>query len=287
MHKNILSIFKLLKNSTQFVKIVSVFGMLMLLMYWIENLAGYNWAWLNIFSPLIKPFINIGAAITKESVKLFVATFEFKYFIALILYLAIYFIAHLAFIGLCSLEEIYEEGRKKIKKAQEDMFNATLEQTYTNQQKRIKRFDIYVEPILKQNINTKLSNISLEEEARVMNKFLISKTGVAPKRFGKGFLYSFTPFDDIDETLDIFSKLFTSDVPLDYIICVQSYDTGIEIEALKKLIDLKFINKIAAWSDTVFRYSFNDNCKYETSQLGLFQIGEKTNEAHQFIKKFI
>ena len=61
MHETILKAFGFFKSFTQFMKIVVVFCILMLLMYWISNLAGYNWAWLGFISPLLDSFINVGA----------------------------------------------------------------------------------------------------------------------------------------------------------------------------------------------------------------------------------
>ena len=48
---------------------------------------------------------------------------------------------------------------------------------------------------------------------------------------------------------------------------------------------LKNINKITTLADTAYRYNFNDICRYETSQLGVFQKENGTFEVHQFIVK--
>lgn len=287
MHETILKAFGFFKSFTQFMKIVVVFCILMLLMYWVSNLAGYNWAWLGFISPLLDSFINVGAVVSSGSIVLFKAVFEFKYFIALVLFLALYFVAHFAFIALCVTEEIYINGRNLAKKLEEDRFNAELQYKNTIEQKRIKHFTIYVEPVLKERINTKLVKIDMEEQTRIMNKFLIDKTSVAPRAFEQGFVYNFSPFDDVDKTLDVFNSLFNNDSPLDYIICVQVIDSGDEIEHLKHLVSLRFVGKIVAWSDTVYRYTFNKNCKYETTQLGLFQRNGATYEAHEFERKLI
>jgi len=287
MHKLILKIFGFLKSSTQFIKIATVFCILMLLMFWIENLANYDWKWLDFISPVLNAFINAGKNISSGSIKLFEATFEYKYFIALALFLTIYAVTHFGYIGLSFLEDLYCEGHRLAKKREEDKFNADLEQSHTIQQKKIKHFSIYIEPIVKQHINQKLVKVDIEEETKIMNKFLIDKTGVAPKKFVNGFLYAFSPFDDVDTTLRAFQALLEKEGVMDYIICVQVVDTGAELEKLKKLIGLKFVNKITAWSDTVYRYTFNKNCKYETSQLGIFQLDGSTYEAHQFEKKLI
>ena len=117
-----------------------------------------------------------------------------------------------------------------------------------------------------------------------MIKFLIEKTGLVPEKFEDGFLFSFNDFNNIDNTLDIFSKLIKSEATLDYVICVQMIDKNYikQKEQLKHLINLRFVNKISTLADTIWRYSYNTVQKYKTSQLGVFQKGEDTYEAHEF-----
>ena len=116
---------------------------------------------------------------------------------------------------------------------------------------------------------------------------MIEKTGISPIKFEEGFLFDFNSFEKIDKILDIFNKLFESKAPIDFIICLQVLDGSKQkgLDQIKTLIDLKIINKITAFADTVYRYSFNKDQGYETSQLGLFQKGNGTFEVHQFIRK--
>lgn len=288
MHKAILNLFGFLKNTAHFLKVVIVFCILMLLLYWIDNLANFNWTWLNFIKPVLDTFINIGASFSKASLKLFSANFELKYFIALLLFLVTYVLAHFIFIGLNYLEELYCDGRRFAKKVEEKIFNAKLEHSHTVEQKKINSFGIYVEPIIKNKFNVKTMNINLEEQALAMNKYLIGKTGASPVKFENGYLYKFTPFDNIDDTLKAFFSLYNQEAPMDYIICVQVLDNEDEdIPYLKKLIELRLLNKIVAWSDTIYRYSFNDICQYETSQIGIYQVNGTAREAHEFEKKYL
>ena len=126
--------------------------------------------------------------------------------------------------------------------------------------------------------------MNLDEQNKIMNKFLISKTAVNPTKYQDGFLYSFNDFNHIDDILEHFFKLIKSDAPLDYRICVQiiSKNAAKEMEQLKELISLDFVNKITTLSDTVWRYKFNSSHRYSTSQLGIFQQGDGSFEVHQF-----
>lgn len=284
MNKFILEMFGFIRSALHFCKIIVVFSILMLLMIWVQDLTGQSWGWTNFIEPFIDMFILAGATISSKSITLFDATFEFKYFWALILFVILYVISHVLIIVLDYLKEIYGEGRKIVKKMQEDYFNRSLERQNTNEQEKIKRYQIFVSTSIKKKFSHKECNVNLEEQNIIMNKFLISKTGINPTKFSDGFLYSFNDFNHIDEVLEYFFRLIKSDAPLDYIICVQiiSENAAKEMEQLSQLINLKMVNKITTLSDTVWRYKFNKSHRYSTVQLGLFQHGKDTFEVHQF-----
>lgn len=284
MHKFILGIFEFLKNLLHFCKILVVFSIMMLLMIWTQDLINQSWAWTDFIKPLVNLFIVAGSMISSKSITIFEATFEYKYLWALVLFILLYVIFNTIILILESLKETYGEGRRIIKKFQEDNFNKSLEKNIKNEQERIKKYQIFVSTSIKKNFSHKEFNVDLDEQNKIMNKFLISKTGVNPTRFQDGFLYSFNDFNHIDDSLEHFFKLIKSDAPLDYLICVQiiSQNSTKEMEQLKELINLKFINKIVTLSDTVWRYGFNPLRKFSISQLGLFQKGDETFEVHEF-----
>ena len=122
MHKFMLKFFGFLKSSAQFLKVVTIFCLLCLILYWIEHLAHFNWAWLNFIKPLLDAFLEVGNAISDGSVTLFEAVFEYKYGIALIFFLTLYFVAHAIQMGFEGLEELYSDGRRLVKKIQEDAY---------------------------------------------------------------------------------------------------------------------------------------------------------------------
>ena len=284
MNKFILEIFEFLKNILHLCKIITVFSILMLLMIWVQDLINQSWGWTDFIKPLIDMFVIAGAAISSKSITIFEATFEYKYLWALILFILLYVIFHFLMIALESLKETYGEGRKIVKKIQEDAFNKSLARQMTNEQEQIKKYQIFVSTSIKKKYSHKECNVNLDEQNRIMNKFLIEKTGINPTNYQDGFIYSFNDFNHIDDVLENFFKLVNSDAPLDYIICVQiiSKEKLKEMEQLNELISLKFVNKITTLSDTVWRYRFNKSHKYSTSQLGLFQKNNNTFEVHQF-----
>lgn len=286
MHKTVLKLFGFLKSCVQFFKIITVFCIMMLLLYWTNNLANYNWKWLGFISPVLDYFVNIGSIVSQGSIKLFHANFEYKYFIALSIFLTFYYIEHLIYICLVFTEELYNKSRALVKKMEENLFNKSLQEKNTLQQKKIRYYQVYINVFIKDKFNNKFQSINLEEEKNKLNKFLIEKTQVAPIKFEEGFLYAFSTFDNIDNTLDILSKILKTESPLDYLIGIQIIDNDrIKCnEQLKRLIKLNILNKITTLSETVYRYSFNKNQQYETIQLGLFQKEKDTFEVHEFIK---
>lgn len=279
------SIFGFLKNILQFLKIVLVFCMLMLLLYWTKNLANLDWGWMGFVSPVLDCFIGIGSMISNGSLKLFEAVFEYKYMWALVIMIALYYIVHFLYFATEAMEEAFHEGHKLIKRIEERKFNDSLQKEQTDEQTAIKKYRIFVSTSVKKKFAHLECNVNYEEQNKLMNKFLMEKLSIAPTQYENGYLYSFSDFNSIDNVLDVFFKLLNSSAPLDYIICVQICTGNLieEKEQLKSLIDLKFENKISMMSDTAFRYKFNKSHKYGTSQLGMFQKGNDTVEAHEFI----
>ena len=133
-------------------------------------------------------------------------------------------------------------------------------------------------------LKSKSSGVDLEEQNQILIKHLVNKTGVQPKPFEEGYLFSFKSFKMIDNNLEILSKVLMSSAPVNYIICVQILDNAKKsAEQLKILISLKFLNKIAAMNNTAYRYQFNNNKKYRTTSLGIYQKNGNSFEIQEFI----
>ena len=284
MHKLVLRTFNFLKNCMQFIQIAMLFSILILLLFWIQNITNSSWDWLTFFTPYLNSFVTLGEIVSKKSIDLFGAVFEFKYFIAVLYYAFIYYIAHLCLCGLAFLEDVYDDKRRAYKKTVENNMNTAMDVQMTVEQKRLHRYQIYVTATLKKKFRHQELNVDLEEQLRLMNKFLIENTEVSPEKYEEGYLYTFENFEKIDRVLEIFFKLIKSTAPLDFVICVQvlGEDISRETSQLKHLISLKFANKISTLADTVWRYRYNKFHRYGTSQLGIFQFDDRTFEAHEF-----
>lgn len=286
MKNFILKMFDFLKNSVKFLEIVIIFFTMLIILYWIQHLIGTEWVWLSFFYPILDSIIFVVEYLTPDSLFNTENYVQYKYIASLLLLAVIYFSIRYILITVEMLENIYINVTSKVKKIREDKFNNDLIKNQKNEQNLIKKYVVYVSS----SVNDKKSygqEVSLDEQNKIMNKFLIEKTSVLPEVFEDGFLYKFNDFDSIDNILDVFYKLLQSNAPLDYLIVVHAYksDFNSEIENLKKLIALKLVNKMYLSSETSYRYGFNKNKKYETSQLGIFQKDDITIEVLNFVKK--
>lgn len=276
-------VFRVIQSLLDFLKIICVFCMLMLMLYWIQHLAQLDWAWLGFIAPLLNGFIAAGEMVSDSSINFFGAIFEYKYIWALAFMGILYFILNLLKIGTEVMEEAYDNARRAVNKMKENSFNNQLKKEQNNEQLAIKKYQIFVSTSIKKKFcHTELS-INIEEQNKIMNKFLIEKLGISPTVYRDGYLYSFNDFNKIDDVLDIFFKLISSKSPLNYFINVQILTNKIDNKELDSLIDLKFENKISMLSDTAFRYKFNASHRYGVSQLGIYQKENLTIEAHEFI----
>ena len=282
MEENKFTIFNFLRDSIHFLKIVIVFTLLLLQLYWVQNLINIFWDWFKPINGIFEYLVNFSEQISSKSMILINAEIEYKYCIAIFILIIFYAIAHLLYIGVNALEEIYSNIKSHIKKSQESKFNKNLYNEISRQEKKIKHYQIYIQTQLKPNYEM----LNLEEENQKLIKYLKEKTNVAPIIFNNGFIFEFDAFNMADSNLDIFSDLINSDSPLNYIVCIQVIDNVEKTdEQLRILADLKIYNKIVLMSDTAYRYNFNNYKKYKTISLGIYQKSGETIEIHEFIRK--
>ncbi len=286
MHKLILKIFALLKNIVYFIKIVMMFFLLLHLLYWIQNLTNGHYLWLTFFKPVLEFFVSIGKCVSDGAIDAFGALFEYKYFIAVCIYVGLFYLCNLIIMLLEQLEDKYDDAHRFIKKTQEKIYNTEFKVTQENIEKKYIEYKIFVSAKLKKKFTHQELGFNLDEQMKIMQEFLTEKTGVYPVKYRNGFLYSFNNFNLVDGVLTVFFKLIKSNSPLDYFINVQIVEDGNSIcmEELNQLIDLMHENKITMLSNTAYRYKFNVGHKYGTSQLGLFQKGKDMLEVHEFIE---
>ena len=98
MHKYILKFFNGLKSFWHFMKIVWVFCIIMLLLFWIQNLTHAEWSWMGFITPFLKSLLEIANNIYSISFNIWGAVFELKYISAIVILLVLYFCMNLLII---------------------------------------------------------------------------------------------------------------------------------------------------------------------------------------------
>ena len=202
MDKFFIKVFGFSKSCIQFLKILVVFTILMLIFYWIQDLLGSFWAWTGFIKPVLDLFVKIGAQITSGSTTIFGATFEYKFLAALTLLLLLYAFTNFLKFLVEKFEEIYFATRKAIRKIEEEKLNTSLEMQAIQEQEKLKKYQIYVSASVKGNLAHREFNVNLEEQNKIMLKFLIEKTMCNPTKKDEGYLFEFNHFEGIDSVLD-------------------------------------------------------------------------------------
>ncbi len=281
MYKIILKGFDVLKNLWCFLKLVSVFFVMILLLFWIQNLTNGNWQWLDFFTPFMNNLLSAGACICSVSLDLFGTRFELKYIGALIILAVVYYGMNLAIFLTNLMESGYKDSYALHKKAQEVQMNKELQSNIIKEEMSINKYVVTVNTVIKSKFSHNEIDIDLQKHNDIMVNFIESRLGVRPVMFAGCYMYNFNEFSKIDSVLSVFFEVLHSSTPLDYAICIQA---GENLSQLENLIKLRHFGKITMAADTSYRYRFNAIHRYQTSQVGIFQNGSGTLEVHEFLE---
>lgn len=279
MNNLILKIFGFIKNVIYFFRMASVFLIIMLVLYWIQNLIGAQWGWMNFIKPLLEWVLNFANSIYSLSFDFFGANFELKYLTALSL-LALFAVA-MKFVdfGVSVLEGAYKSAHFVYKKTTEKVFNDNLESKITYEQKKLKKYTLVIHTQVKKKFSHQELHIDIDHHNELMNDFISSKTSQTPSEYDGGFMYSFDNFDKIDSVLVLLFKILNANGPLDYAFCIQIDD---QINKLNKLVELKHFGKVTMAADTAYRYRFNASHRFQVVPVGEFKYDGGTLEVHEF-----
>ena len=279
MHSFIIGIFNFIKNVFYFVRIVCVFCILLLLLYWIQNLIHAEWAWLGFFKPFLDLLLGEANKIYSVSFDLWGAVFEFKYLSALIILLLSSLVMKACEILVNFAEGFYRGTRMLCKKTEQTLMNNKLHEDTKTQELKLTKYNVLIKTQIKKKFSHQELSINIDEQNIIMNDFIKEKTSVSPMSLNGAFLYQFNSFENIDTVLDVLFKLINSSAPIDYSISIQ---VGEDLKQLGKLSELEHWGQVTMAADTAYRYKFNTTHRYGTYPVGLFQYEEKTLEVHEF-----
>ena len=279
MHSFVLGIFSFIKNTLHFLRIVCVFCIMMLALYWVQNLINADWTWIGFIKPFLDSLLAAANSIYSFSFKFFGAEFELKYFSAVVILVIASLLFRVAEFAVGVLEGTYKSARFVYKKTEEVLLNKKLALDTANEEKKLQNYTVVINTRIKNKFAHIEQNINLDEQNALMNDYITAKTSLKPALYDGGFMYSFNNFDKADRVLDILFKLLHSEAPIDYAICIQINN---DMKQLKKLVELRHFGKVTMAADTSYRYRFNETHKYQTSHVGIFQYEGGTIEVHEF-----
>jgi len=284
IHEFIMDVFNGLINAEKSLRIVCVFFMMMLSLYWIQNLIGTTWNWMAFIAPSLDWILEASNDILPFSFDFGGKAFEAKYFCAAIIIFVIILILKLISLIIEFARDFYEEMYFKYKKAKEDLFNESLKTLLELKERKTKNYALYIQTGLSKKYLQKSMMIDIHEQNHLMNNFIEERTKVTGTEYKQGFLYKFNNFDKIDNVIDILYRIINSPAPLRYMICIQAGDN---MEQLDKLISLQEWGRIVIAADTLYRYMCNEVHRYPTKPLGIFQKDEEPNtlELHEIIEE--
>lgn len=288
MHHFIIKCFDFFRSTMQFLKIVCVTIILMILLYWIQNLIGAEWGWFGFMRPPLDVLLDFSDKIYSGSLTFFGAVFEFKYAIAVIIMIIIAIIINAISNASHEVQRIYHNSRIIFKKAGENVFNGNLQRQVAKKEKKLQKYYVILKARLRKKYAIEEFNVDIENINNQINQFIITQLGVRPTdyQFSKTeefyiSEYRFDSFDDIDQALDVLFKAKNAKAQVEYAICIQIEDNA---PKLNKLLSLDNFDKITIAADTAYRYTYVKSPRYKTSMVGVFQNGDDVLEVHEFQK---
>lgn len=279
MHKIISFFLKKLDEIRNFLNLVCAFFILALSLYWIETAIQTKWTWLNFIRPVLNNIIDLSKDILPLPLHDLVEKFNSGFIVSITLILVLMVLIKYIFEKADLLQIHYENMHISHKISAEKAFNKKLANNISREQEKISKYMVLINTKIKKNFSHEELNINIDEQNKLMNDFIFSKTEIKYQNYNGGFLYYFDDFNQIDNIITILFKLIKSSAPLDYNISIQVEN---DLDKIKKLADLENFGKIIMGADTVLRYKHNKAHKFGTSCIGIYQKDESTFEIHEF-----
>lgn len=284
MYKNFTIFIKLaqcIENICQFIALIFILGFLVFIFYIIFALGNAN-SYLSFLDPFVENIKYVIELFWKGSEA---PTNIHGYMAGLILLAG----------GFCVfqfLKERFEALGKFLIKAKEDcrrfedkQVNEQIHKNIDKMNDKITKAIVYIE--LKPKERT-VEKVNLEEQYLQLNNFLYSKLGLAPIKYGNGYIYKFLNFKTIDLSLKTFMKAINSEAPVDYMVILQAYE-GSEDFAYMEIFKLRttgIYNTIIMAPTTNIRYEYIKDAVYTTGIIGRYMIENDDVSIYEIREKF-
>ena len=153
MHEFILGIFRFIKSFLYLLRIICVFLILMLLLYWIQNLTNAHWEWMSFIKPFLDGLLAAANQIYSLSFDFFGAKFELKYASSLIILIAASLFLKLVSFGVEVIESLYKGARFVCKKSEETIVNKVLKDNITREEMKISKYSVVIHTQIKKKFS--------------------------------------------------------------------------------------------------------------------------------------
>ena len=212
--------------------------------------------------------------------------FLVKEFITGILFLAaVFFICQFIKIKLVDFGNALKDSLVRCYKNEEKKVNAELHRNITKMNKKISSALFYVEIKKKDSVYLP---VDLEEQFKLLNNFLYSKTHIIPEKKDNGFVYILQNVEKIDMYLPFFFKALSSSAPIDYLFVFQIIETDLEsaMYEVSKIKNSGIYNKILMTPATNLRYENIDNKSYPTGVVGNYVFAGETHSIYELKDRY-
>ncbi len=276
-----IGITKCIENLFQFFAVIALFYLLIFTLYTMCSLA--NSSAFDFFSSQAEIIMSVASFIwggTKSDL------FFIKEFLTGILLLAaIFFICQFVKLKLVNLGNFLKESLVNCYKSEEKSVNAELHRNIVRMNKKISSAVIYVEIKKKESVFTA---VDLDEQYKLLNNFLYSKTNIIPEKQDGGFIYKFSNVEKIDMYLPFFFKAINSTAPIDYLFIFQIIENDFDsaMYEINKIKNSGIYNKILMTPATNLRYENIDNKSYSTGVVGNYVFAGESHSVYELKDKF-
>lgn len=272
---------KCLENIFQFIAVVMLFYLLLYTLYMMFTLG--NSSAFEFFAPFANIVISLAGAIWEPANTIVSQIWGF--ITGILLLTVLFLISQFLKQRFNILGKFFADMRLDYLKNEEHRINKELQRDIQKMNQKISACVIYIELKAKDYIHEK---VDIDEQYKILNQFLYSRTGVIPKKNGYGYIFSFPNIEKIDNDLEYFFKAIHSQAPVDYLFILQVIENTFE-EALFEITKLRnsgVHNKILMTPTTNLRYEHNVVKNYGTGVVGNYVFDGEMHSIYELRERF-
>ncbi len=270
---------KWLENTFQFIAVIMLLYLLLFTLYMMFSVANSNA--LDFLSPLVNIVISISGLIWKDASGILSI---WGFITGLLLIIFLFLISQFLKQRFNILSKTFSDMKINYLKEEEKRINKELHKEIESMNKKISACVIYLEIKAKDSVKNK---VNIEEQYKLLNQFLYSKTQIIPEKSGYGYVYKFSNIEKIDNYIEYFLKVINSSAPIDYLCILQVIETTYSnaVYDIEKIRNAGIYNKILLNPTTNLRYEHNAVQQYSTGVVGDYVFAGETHSIYELKEK--